>query len=109
MTALAFASLAAVGAVCRWVASRANRPTVPAGTLAVNVAAAFVLGLVHDMADGVVTVVGAGLLGSLSTFSTVVRELVDQSTRAEVGRAGAYLAATLVLGVGAAWLGVELG
>ena len=108
MTAVAFGFLAAVGAVARWRASRLNRADLPIGTLAVNVAAAFVLGLLHDVGDGVLTALGAGLLGSLSTFSTVVRELIDQSQRGEVARAAGYLGATLLLGIGAAWLGIEL-
>ncbi len=108
MTAVAFGFLAAIGAVARWRASRVNRSGAPIGTLAVNVSAAFVLGLLHDVGDGALTAVGAGLLGSLSTFSTVIRELVDQSERGEVARATAYVTATVVLGIGAAWLGIEL-
>lgn len=107
MIALAFAALSAVGALARWQAGRLNRMDLPAGTLLVNVAAAFVLGLLHEAADGTVTVIGAGLLGSASTFSTVVREVADAGA-ASRWSAAAYLAATVVFGIGAAWVGIEL-
>ena len=107
MIAVGFALLAAVGALARWQAGALSRADWPAGTLIVNVAAAFVLGLLHDVADGTMTVIGAGLLGSLSTFSTVIRELVDTSER-RPGAAAAYLAVTVVAGIAAAWVGIEL-
>ena len=107
MIALGFGLLAAIGALGRWQASARNRADWPAGTLLVNVAAAFILGLLHGAADGTVTVVGAGLLGSFSTFSTVVREVVDTSSR-RPGAAAAYLAITAVAGISAAWVGIEL-
>lgn len=108
MIAVGFALLAAVGALGRWQAGALNRPDRPLGTLLVNVTAAFVLGLLHDVADGTMTVIGAGLLGSFSTFSTVVRELVETSPR-RPGAAAAYLVVTVVAGISAAWLGIELG
>ncbi|MEM7284929.1 MAG: CrcB family protein [Actinomycetota bacterium] len=107
MIAVGFAVLAAAGAIGRWQFGRLNRADWPAGTLSVNVAAAFVLGLLHEAADGTITVLGVGLLGSLSTFSTVVRELVDTTERRPVA-AATYLTVTVVLGVAAAWVGVEL-
>lgn len=107
MTALGFAVFAAIGALGRWQLARLNRPDRPVGTLVANVAAAFVLGLVHDVGDGTLTVVGAGLLGSFSTFSTVVREAVDTADR-RPWVAAAYLVVTVTLGVGAAWIGIEL-
>lgn len=107
MIALGFALLAAVGAIGRWQAARLNRADLPTGTLLVNVAAAFVLGLLHEAADGTVTVVGAGLLGSASTFSTVIRELTDTADT-RPAKAARYLGVTVLLGVGAAWLGIEL-
>ena len=107
MIPVGFAVLAAVGAVARWQMARLNRTDWPAGTLVVNVVAAFVLGLLHDTADGTLTVVGAGLLGSFSTFSTIVRELVD-TAEPQPRAAAMYLAVTVLLGIGAAWVGIEL-
>ena len=107
MIALAFAGLAAVGSLARWQMARYNRADWPLGTLVVNLAAAFTLGLLHGAADGAVTVIGAGLLGSISTFSTVVREVTD-TAESRPSAALSYLAATVAHGVGVAWVGIEL-
>lgn len=107
MIALGFATLAAVGSLARWQAARYNRADWPLGTLLVNVVAAFTLGLLHEAADGSVTVIGAGLLGSISTFSTVIRELTDTAESRPIA-AISYLGATVALGIGAAWIGIEL-
>ncbi len=52
---------------------------------------------------------GAGLLGSFTTFSAVAVSLVSLTAATEWMLALAYLAATLVLGLTAAWLGLRLG
>ncbi len=52
---------------------------------------------------------GAGLLGSFTTFSALAVSLVSLAAGGEWMPALAYLAATLVLGLGAAWLGLRLG
>jgi CrcB protein len=66
VSAVAFCLAAATGAVGRHLAQQAwNRPGVPWGTLAVNTAGAFVLGLL----GGDHVVLGAGFCGALTTFS----------------------------------------
>ena len=65
MTALAFVVVAAAGAVARHLAQTAANRGFPWGTLAVNVAGAFLLGLLGR--DDVV--LGAGFCGALTTFS----------------------------------------
>ena len=86
----------------------------PWGILAANSAGAFVLGLLvarawpvapHWLRAGL----GAGLLGSFTTFSAVAVALVSMTAADQLGQAVAYLAATLVLGFGAAALGLRLG
>ena len=52
---------------------------------------------------------GAGLLGSFTTFSALAVSLVSLAAGGQWMPALAYLAATLVLGLGAAWLGLRLG
>lgn len=108
MIALAFLALAAVGALGRWAMSRINRPDWPGGTLAVNLGAAFVLGLLHGSGADTRTLMGVGLLGSYSTFSTVMLELVDVRSHAGARTAGSYLAITVVGGVGLAYVGLRL-
>ena len=105
MIAVAFVALAAVGTLARWQISRLNRPDWPGGTLAANLGAAFLLGLLHDATPDTLTLAGVGLLGSYSTFSTVMREAAEGAGT----RSGApYLAMTVVGGVALAYLGMQL-
>lgn len=105
-----FAAAAATGTLVRYlIALRANRPQAPWGTLVVNLAGSFLLGLLHGRAPTVVTVVGVGALGSLTTWSTVAVESLGLAADRRPARTMAYLGATLVGGVGAAWLGLTLG
>jgi CrcB protein len=92
------------------VSARTGR-RFPYGTLAVNLSGAFVLGLLTGAAlggDGL-RLLGTGLLGAFTTFSTWAFETHRQ---AEDGRgAGALLnlGVSLVLGVAVAWAGHRLG
>lgn len=105
MIAVAFVALAAVGTLARWHMSRLNRPDWPGGTLAANLGAAFLLGLLHDATPDTITLAGVALLGSYSTFSTVMRETAEAPGR---GRAATYLVTTLLGGVTLAYLGMQL-
>ena len=49
-----------------------------------------------------------GVLGGFTTFSTFGFESVDLLQRGEQGTAFAYLAASVVAGLGAAWLGISI-
>jgi CrcB protein len=107
---------AAVGAPLRFVVDRWAREHTRAGTilgtLVVNVAGSFVLGLVAgwpSLPTWVLPLVGIGFCGALTTFSTLAFEtwvfLEERAWRPFV----ANLALTLGLGLGAAWLGYLLG
>ena len=111
-------------AVARRRAARTRPPrrgarctaVVPLGTIAVNLTACFLLGLLAGLAEGVpslpsqlYTVAGTGFLGGYSTFSTAslegARLLLD-------GRGGGALAHALVMTAGtlaAAFVGLWLG
>ena len=92
------------------VAARAAR-TFPWGTLAVNLSGAFVLGLITGAAlggDGL-RVLGTGLLGAYTTFSTWVLEAHREAEDGRLAGAALNLGAGLALGVGCAWAGRELG
>ena len=103
MTAVLFGLAASAGSLLRWQAGR--RLPRPLAMLAVNVAGAFALGLLTGVGDPALTVVGAGGLGALTTFSTVADDIRSLwTTRAAT--AVAYVAATLVLGLGAAAAGL---
>jgi CrcB protein len=87
----------------RWAARDGGDPSV--GTLVVNVAGSALLGAVLGLSrtpDEVVALVGVGFCGTLTTFSTFGLDVVRLVEERRLGSAVAYLAATLVLGIGAA-------
>lgn len=103
MTALGFVVLAVSGALLRAsTAQRFNAPTWPWGTLGVNVLGSFALGLLAGSGNPVMTAVGVGGLGSLTTLSTLAVELTALSRP----RAIAYAAVSLALGLVAAACGL---
>ena len=104
MTALAFLVLASAGALVRW---RVVIRSGGMGTLVINVAGAFALGLLAGQGDAVMTAVGTGGLGSLTTVSGVAGHVVTIKRRRVA--AYSYILVTLILGVGAAYAGLQLG
>lgn len=106
MIVVGFVIAAMFGGIVRWRVSAFNHDDLPWGTLTVNLGAAFVAGLLADASPTVALIAATALLGSLSTFSTFVGELVDRRSRR--GVAAAYLGITIVGGILAAWLGLTL-
>jgi CrcB protein len=79
-----------------------------AGTLVVNVAGSALLGAVLGAGSApgwVVALVGTGFCGTMTTFSTFGADVMRLIEERALGRALGYLAATLVLGLGAAAAG----
>ncbi len=104
-TVVAFAVAASLGATARWqIGVHLPRPL---GTLVVNIAGAFVLGLIASWAPPVATVVGVAGVGATTTFSTLVADLVDLWEHSPV-RAVIYGLTTIVGGVGAAAIGLAI-
>ena len=109
----------ALGALLRYEVELAVRrrvgPGFPLGTLLINVSGSFVLGVLVGLAahrgvsSSVVTVVGTGLLGAYTTFSTFSVDTVGLVEHRRPRAAAANLGASLVLGLGAAALGLVLG
>jgi fluoride exporter len=88
--------------------------TFPLSTRIINVVGAFALGALvsrfWSTAPGWLKAgLGPGLLGSFTTFSAFAVSLISLSAAGEWMPALAYLALTLVLGFGAAGLGLALG
>lgn len=86
----------------------------PLGTLIVNVAGAFALGLLvarlwANAPEWLKAGLGAGLLGSFTTYSAVMVSFVAGATSGFLALAVAYLALSLVLGLAAAALGLRVG
>ncbi|KGN37255.1 fluoride efflux transporter CrcB [Knoellia subterranea] len=111
MAALLVALGASVGAPLRYLINHCLRlrwdTTPTTGTLTVNVIGSFILGLLAGGAiDGNwMALVGTGFCGALTTFSTLALELQDAFTDERPRDAVTNVALSLVLGVGAAWLG----
>lgn len=105
-----------VGAGLRYVLDRlipARPRGFPLGILVVNVSGSFALGALTGaaalIAPEVVLVLGTGLLGGYTTFSTVSVETVLLAERRRRWDAAANLLGTLVLAVAAAAAGYALG
>lgn len=99
---------ASVGAVLRYAVGRLVRRSFPWATLAVNVVGSFVLGCVAGAAPDLVALVGAGLCGGLTTYSTFGYETARLTEDGRYRQALANVAASLAAGVAAAALGYAL-
>ena len=110
ITVGAFALLAGAGALARAAAGRRwNAPGGwPWGTLAVNLTGSLALGLLHGTGAPAATVLGTGLVGAYTTFSTFARDTVVLTGRGVPGRAAAYVIVSVGGGVLAAAAGVAL-
>jgi CrcB protein len=107
-----------VGSVLRfWVSGAvydlAATPRLPWGTLAVNVAGCFVIGLLGGLADsrGLLTASARlflliGLLGGFTTFSTFGYETLALLREQALARAFLNVGLQLTLGLTAAWVGL---
>ncbi|MEM8884313.1 MAG: fluoride efflux transporter CrcB [Planctomycetota bacterium] len=90
-------------------------PRFPWGTLMVNVAGCFLLGVLMQVSLTSELVspdwrlaLGTGFLGAMTTFSTFSFETLREVERGAWGLAGANVAANLALGLPATWLGLLL-
>lgn len=105
---------AAVGAPLRYLTDRAvqsrHDAVFPWGTLTVNAAGSALLGfLVALPADGaVMALAGSGFCGALTTYSTFSYETVRLAESGARLLAAANVAASVLAGLGAAWLGMTL-
>jgi len=104
-------------AVSGWVAAATRSSVFPYGTLSVNVAGAAVLGLVMGgLTSGRISLdptlrvfLTIGVLGAFTTFSTFSYETVQAARLGDVRVALANVAASLLLGFVACWIGLKLG
>lgn len=109
----------ALGGVARYLVGiglqRLSGGTFPFGTLAVNVVGSLLIGFVLQLAlEGVGptpatrTFLVVGVLGGFTTFSAFSWETVALLETEGWGRAGVYVAASLVLSVAAVAIGIGL-
>lgn len=106
-----------LGAAARFLVDsavqRRSRSATPLGTLVVNTTACLLIGLLTGWAaesvdSAVVAVLGVGLLGGYSTFSTASVEAARLLLEGRVARAASHAAGMLLLGLAAGWLGIAL-
>ncbi|WP_038203408.1 fluoride efflux transporter CrcB [Xenophilus azovorans] len=97
------------------LAARHVASSFPFGTLAINVLGSFVMGLVVELLalrmglpQNLRLFLTTGILGGFTTFSTFSLEAALLHERGQTALAGGYVAASVVLGVGALFLGMAL-
>ncbi|MEQ8766928.1 MAG: fluoride efflux transporter CrcB [Planctomycetota bacterium] len=109
-----------IGATMRYLLAaalqRGTASALPLGTFTVNVIGSFVIGLVAVLITGpwVLKEQGrlllmTGVLGGFTTFSSFALESLTLANQGQPLRMLAYIGATNVIGIGAAFLGWFLG
>ena len=83
----------------------------PLGTLVVNISGSLVLGVLvgATLSTDAFRLAGTGLIGGYTTFSTWAFESQRLGEDGELRLGAVNFAVSLVLGIGAAWLGREFG
>jgi CrcB protein len=113
MTVLLASLAGAVGAVCRYAVSgwaqRTSGSDYPVGTLAVNLAGSFLLGVTVgiDQLGSTTSLVAAGFFGGFTTFSTWMVETIRLGFPRSF-RASASIFVSLIAGVALAAAGYSL-
>jgi CrcB protein len=119
VTAVLVAVAGAAGALLRYevelTVRRRKGAHLPFGILLINVSGSFVLGVLAGLAEhhgipaSVVTVAGTGLVGAYTTFSTFSFDTISLVELGRLRAAVGNLAVSLVLGMGAAGVGLVIG
>lgn len=113
---LAAAACGGVGAGLRYLvdlgAAKLWGRRFPWGVFLINITGAFALGVIVGMLPGAAFVLGAGLLGGYTTFSTAMVDTValwrDGERAASVFNAGGMLALGVLVAAGGLALGAAL-
>lgn len=92
-----------------------GRGGFPLDIIAANILASFLLGLtvgnqrLKQVSDEFVLLVGTGVMGGMSTFSSFVYgAYVEMATAADLVWGACYVIASAVVGFAATWLGIAL-
>ncbi len=96
-----------------WVNRALPAAVFPWGTLAVNVLGCLLIGFIaawrQPLEPGLRLFLMVGVLGGFTTFSTFALETLALTHQDQHALAFANVAVKLLLGLGAAWAGFELG
>ena len=115
-TALWLAVAGAAGTLLRagltTLAVRLLGPEFPWGTLLVNVAGSFACGALwaarlRGLSTETETILLVGLLGGFTTYSSFAFQSVEMAESGRGPAAAAYIVATTLLGLAAAWCGLR--
>jgi len=87
-------------------------PGFPVGTLCANAAACLLLGTVAGLGlaadEPAYALIGTGLAGAMSTYSTFSFEVVRLAEEGRAGRAATYAAVSPIVGLAALLLGLAM-
>lgn len=106
-TVILFALVAAAATALRTVTVHVW-PGAERGTLLVNVAGSFALGLMTGLTGPAMTIVATGGLGALTTFSAFVADTSAVADDRGIRSSAVYVSLTLVGGTMAALAGIAL-
>ncbi|MDX5364829.1 MAG: fluoride efflux transporter CrcB [Alphaproteobacteria bacterium] len=118
-TLLAVAAGGAIGAGARHLFGlqmlRLFGPNFPWGTFGVNLAGSLLMGILAglfalklDLSPELRSFLTTGILGGFTTFSAFSLDAVNMLERGDTGLAFAYMGSSVVLGVGALFLGLVI-
>ena len=101
-----------VGAGVRYLAGRhlASYGSFPVPTFVVNVVGCLILGLLSGatLPPAVFALLGTGFCGGLTTYSTFAVESVGLARVRQSVTSVVYVAASVAIGIGFAWLGCRI-
>ena len=111
LSAFLFLFLAGCGASIRWRLQNLHLWDSWISTVCVNIFSSFFIGflIAANPASEVVTILGVGFLGSLSTFSTVIMQSAKTIEDREYWLTVMILGLNIVLGVLFAYIGLRFG
>lgn len=95
--------------------SKVRQPTFPYANLIINVSGSFLIGLLAELFEARLLVspttriaLLTGVLGGYTTFSSFAFETFSLVRDGQMGLAALNVSASMVLGLGAVWLGIRL-
>ncbi|MFW2381499.1 MAG: FluC/FEX family fluoride channel [Acidimicrobiales bacterium] len=96
-----------VGTLIRFAIARVDR-TIPWGIITANIAASGLAGALNNLDDNWRWLIKIGVLGALSTWSTLAVAAVDLARREGPGVAAAVLFGTASASIASAWALLQL-